>query len=78
MRLLIVDLQDPSESRYYSPKTIGFWFWGKSISRYKLFVVDKEGAMIKIVLNEADANAIQNTVNNAFVIARMRCVHEKR
>jgi len=62
MKLLVVNLQDPSQTKYHNPKDIGVFMWGRRLSNYPMFSVDENGTMKPIVLNSADCNVITEQV----------------
>jgi hypothetical protein len=62
MKLLVVNLQDPSQTTYRNPKDIGVFMWGRRLSNYPMFSVDENGTMNPIVLNSADCNVITEQV----------------
>ena len=37
MKLLVVNLQNPNETKYYNPKDIGVFMWGRRLSNYPMF-----------------------------------------
>jgi hypothetical protein len=62
MKLLVVNLQNPNETKYHNPKNIGVFMWGRRISNYPMFAVGKNGEMKQIVLKSADIMEIKNQV----------------
>jgi hypothetical protein len=61
-KLLVVNLQDPSKTKYWNPKSIAVFMWGRRLSNYKLFVVDQTGNMKPVVITDADTCVIQQKV----------------
>jgi hypothetical protein len=61
-KLLVVNLQDPSKTKYWNPKSIDVFMWGRRLSNYKLFVVDQTGNMKPVVITNADISAIKQQV----------------
>ena len=61
-KLLVVNLQDPSKTKYWNPKSIDVFMWGRRLSNYKLFVVDQTGNMKPVVITDADTSVIQQQV----------------
>lgn len=62
MKLLIVNLQDPSKSEYRNPKTVASWLWGKRLSNYVLFIKSDSGNIIKLNFKSSDVVDIQKTI----------------
>lgn len=62
MKLLVVNLQNPNETKYHNPKDIGVFMWGRRISNYPMFAVSENGEMKQIVLKSADIMEIENQV----------------
>lgn len=62
MKLLVVNLQDPTQTQYYNPEEIGIFMWGRRLSNYPMFSVGENGIMNPIVLTSADCNAITEEV----------------
>lgn len=61
-KLLVVNLQDPSKTKYWNPKSIDAFMWGRRLSDYKLFVVDQTGNMKPLVITNADTSVIKQQV----------------
>jgi|688.fasta_scaffold51643_8 hypothetical protein len=61
-KLLVVNLQDPSKTKYWNAKNIGVFMLGRRLSNYKLFVVDQTGNMKPVVITNADILLIQQQV----------------
>ena len=61
-KLLVVNLQDPSKTKYWNPKSIDVFMWGRRLSNYKLFVVDQTGNMKPVVITNADISTIKQQV----------------
>jgi len=62
-KLLVVNLQNPEQTKYRTPKGIGSWFLGRRLSNYGVFVVEG-GVFTQLIFNSADPSQIQETVNN--------------
>ena len=62
MKLLVVNLQNPSDTKYHNPKQIGIHLWGRRLSNYPMFAVDENGMMKQIVLTSSDSREIQKQV----------------
>ena len=62
MKLLVVNLQNPNETKYHNPKDIGAFMWGRRLSNYPMFAVSANGEMKQIVLESADVMKIENQV----------------
>lgn len=62
MKLLVVNLQNPNETKYHSPKNIGAFMWGRRLSNYPMFAVNENGEMKQIVLESADIMEIEKQV----------------
>jgi hypothetical protein len=65
MKLLVVNLQDPSQTTYRNPKNIGVFMWGRRLSNYPMFSVDENGTMNPITITTgygADCNVITEQV----------------
>lgn len=65
MKLLVVNLQNPGETCYKSPKTIGSWLWGRRLSNYKLYCYD-DGELYPIIPKSSDIMLIQEQVDTFF------------
>jgi hypothetical protein len=65
-RVLIVDLIDPSGTRYLDVALVGNYMWSRDKKEYKIFrVVDYE--MIPIDISEVtDVKELQDLVNKAM------------
>jgi hypothetical protein len=61
-KLLVVNLQDPSKTKYWNPKSIDVFMWERRLSNYKLFVVDQTGNMKPVVITNADISTIKQQV----------------
>ena len=62
MKLLVVNLQNPNETKYHNPKDIGAFMWGRRLSNYPMFSVSDDGTMKPIVLESADVMEIKKQV----------------
>ena len=62
MKLLVVNLQNPNETKYHNPKDIGVFMWGRRLSNYPMFAVSENGEMKQIALESADVMEIENQV----------------
>jgi hypothetical protein len=62
MKLLVVHLNEPSETHYHDPEKISSWFLGKRLSHYPMFAVDDNKNMKPIVLTSSDVHEIQSQV----------------
>ena len=62
MKLLVVNLQNPNETKYHNPEDIGAFMWGRRLSNYPMFVVSDDGTMKQIVLESADVMEIKKQV----------------
>ena len=61
-KLLVVNLQNPQETRYYNPKDIGVFMWGRRLGNYPMFSVSDDGSMKQIELTSADVQEIETQV----------------
>jgi hypothetical protein len=61
-KLLVVNLQNPQETKYYNPKDIGVFMWGRRLSNYPMFAVSDDGIMKQIELTSADVQEIKTQV----------------
>lgn len=52
-KLLLVNLQNPGDTKYVNPKTLGAYLLGRRLSNYALFVV-QDGNLNQIVLTTAN------------------------
>jgi hypothetical protein len=66
MKLLVINLQNPGDSKYRNPKTIGSFMLGRNLENYRLFTLNDAGGLWPIVLNSADCEKIQNRVDQIF------------
>ena len=64
-KLLLVNLQNPGDTKYANPKTIGSYLLGRRLSNYALFVV-KDGNFNQIVLTSAACHDIQNQIDKVI------------
>jgi hypothetical protein len=62
MKLLVVNLQDPSQTKYHNPKNIGAFMWGRRFSNYPMFSVDENGTMNPITITTGDVIELQKQV----------------
>ena len=62
MKLLIVNLQNPEQTKYRTSKGIGGWFLGRRLSNYGVFIVDN-GVFTKIEFTSSDCPDIQAVVD---------------
>jgi hypothetical protein len=62
MKLLVVNLQDPSQTKYRNPKDIGVFMWGRRLSNYPMFSVDENGTMNPITITTGDVIELQEQV----------------
>ena len=62
MKLLVVNLQNPNETKYHNPKDIGAFMWGRRLSNYPMFSVSDGGTMKQIVLTSGDVMEIKKQV----------------
>ena len=62
MKLLVVNLQNPCDTKYHNPKRIGSYLWGRRLSNYPMFAVDENGNMNPIVVNAGDVIELQKQV----------------
>lgn len=62
MKLLVVDLQNPTKTHYHDSNTIGAFMLGRRLSNYLMFAVKDDGTMKKIVVDSADVTEIQKQV----------------
>ena len=62
MKLLVVNLQNPNETKYHNSKDIGAFMWGRRLSNYPMFSVSDDGTMKPIVLESADVMEIKKQV----------------
>ena len=62
MKLLVVNLQNPNETKYHNPKNISAFMWGRRLSNYPMFAVSDDGTMNQIVLESADVMEIKKQV----------------
>lgn len=65
--LLLVDLGDPSQSRWFDPKFAGAYMLGKDINFYRFFTFDDSYHLREIVMFSADAMEIQRRVKEAML-----------
>lgn len=52
-KLLVVNLQDPTKTKYMSPKQISTFLWGRRISNYPILKV-QDGVTDQIVITNGD------------------------
>jgi hypothetical protein len=62
MKLLVINLQDPSQTKYHNPKDIGVFMWGRRLSNYPMFSVDENGTMNPITITTGDVIELQEEV----------------
>ena len=62
MKLLVVNLQDPSQTKYRNPKDIGVFMLGRRLSNYPMFSVDENGTMNPITITTGDVIELQEQV----------------
>lgn len=66
MKLLVINLQNPKDTRYRNPKTIGSWMLGRRLDNYRLFTLNDNGGLCPVVLTSSECRDIQNTIDRAF------------
>ncbi len=66
MKLLVINLQNPCDTKYRSPKTIGSFMWGRMIDNYPMFTVDGKGNMMRIYFDTSEVTEIQDVVKAAL------------
>lgn len=66
MKLLIIDLERPDESRYMNPDKVDCFFWGRYVDKYPMFAVADDGAMTPIIVTSADIHVIKQQVRVQF------------
>jgi hypothetical protein len=59
MKLLVVNLQDPSQTKYRNPKDIGVFMLGRRLSNYPMFSVDENGTMNPITITTCYNDVIE-------------------
>jgi hypothetical protein len=62
MKLLVVNLQNPNETKYHNPKDIGVFMWGRRLSNYPMFAVSENSEMKQIVLESSNVMEIEKQV----------------
>ena len=62
MKLLVVNLQNPNETKYRNPKDISAFMLGRRLSNYPMFAVSDDGTMKQIVLTSGDVMEIKKQV----------------
>ena len=62
MKLLVVNLQDPSQTKYHNPKNISSFMWGRRLSNYPMFSIDENGTMNPIAITTGDVIELQEQV----------------
>jgi len=68
-KLLLINKQNPSDSKYIPKNTIGSYLLGRRISNYILIgIFDDEEIIIDVINNveEMRCNSIQNYINSIF------------
>lgn len=66
MKLLVVNLQNPKETQYRSPKDIGTWMWGRRLSNYPMFVLLDNGSLVQIEFSSSEVGDIQAAIDGVF------------
>ncbi|MCK5020160.1 MAG: hypothetical protein KAS32_24190 [Candidatus Peribacteraceae bacterium] len=67
MKLLVVNLQNPGETKYHDPKKIGSWMLARRLSNYRMFTLNDNCGLVPIVINDgADVMEIQRIVDEVF------------
>jgi len=64
-KLLLVNLQNPGNTRYQNPRTLGSYLLGRRLSNYIVFVV-RDGKLNQIDLTSGDCFAIQNQIDKVI------------
>jgi len=67
-KLLVVNLQDPTKTKYMSPRQIALFLWGRRISNYPILKV-QDGSTDQVVITDGDiekqlTEAIRSTQKN--------------
>ena len=71
MKLLVVNLQNPNETKYHNPKNISTFMLGRSLSNYPMFAVSENGEMKQIVLESADVMEIKKQVMEQLKVTKL-------
>jgi len=66
MKLLVINKQNPGQSKYRSPKTIGGWTWNKRLSNYIFMLVDGDKPPVIVEPRSNLVNEIQDQFNEIF------------
>ena len=64
-KLLLVNLQNPGDTRYRNPKTVGSYLLDRRLSNYAVFVV-QAGKLNQIDLVSGDCFVMQNQIDKAM------------
>lgn len=70
-KLLLVNLQNPGDTRYQNPKTAGSYLLGRRLSNYAVFVV-QAGKLNQIDLASGDCFVIQNQIDKAMQLSHLK------
>jgi hypothetical protein len=62
MKLLVINLQNPGDTKYHNPKKIGSWMLGRRLSNFPMFAVDENGKMKQIVFTDSECSSITQQV----------------
>ena len=65
-KLLLVNLRNPEDTRYFNPKTVGSYLLGRRLSNYAVFAV-QDGKLNQIDLVSGDCVVIQNQIDKAIL-----------
>ena len=64
-KLLVVNLQDPTKTKYMSPNQIAIFLWGRRISNYLILKV-QDGRTDQIVITNCDIGSIEKQLADAI------------
>jgi hypothetical protein len=68
MKLLVVNLQNPNETKYINPKSIGSFMLGRRISNYPVFIVSNDGQLTQLFFENADVISIEKKVYETLAL----------
>jgi hypothetical protein len=66
-KLLVINKQDPTRTRYLDPRSVAVYMWGRRLSNY-IFLIISTGSVITIdwTKDEGDVDQLQKTISTFF------------
>lgn len=72
MKLLLINIQQPSESFEIKEDKVGAYLLGRRITNYALFIVSSDNELTRIEFPSADCTLIDKEVKTQVELQRLR------